>query len=163
MIARVRLVVMPGKRHLAQANIARMRAPQGDPVMEGFVSRIDALNALADAAPGFVWRLQTEEGDATAIRVFDDERILFNLTVWESIDALETYVYKSNHLEAVQKRSRWFERPDKSPLVLWWIDAGDIPTEADALQRFEQLWEHGPGPEAFTFRVRYDGSGQHVP
>ena len=130
--------------------------------MEGFVSRIDSLNALADATPGFVWRLQTEDGDATAIRVFQDELILFNLTVWESIEALEDYVYRSNHLEAVQKRARWFERPERPTLVLWWIDAGHIPDEHEALRRFETLWENGPGAEAFTFRVRYDRSGQRV-
>lgn len=159
---RAKLFAVSSRFHLAQANIARMRAPQDDPVMAGFVSRIESLNALADATPGFVWRLQTEDGDATAIRVFEDNLILFNLTVWESIEALETYVYRSNHLEAVQKRAEWFERPEKSPLVLWWIDAGHIPDEEEALGRFEALWENGPGAEAFTFRVRYDRGGQRV-
>ena len=159
---RGRIFTVSSQFHLAQANIARMRATQGDPVMAGFVSRIESLNALADAAPGFIWRLQTDDGDATAIRVFEDELILFNLTVWESIEALEAYVYRSNHLEAVQKRAEWFERPEKSPLVLWWIDAGHIPDEEEALRRFEALWENGPCAEAFTFRVRYDRGGRRV-
>jgi len=125
-------------------------------LMEGFVARLEPLNALGDASPGFVWRLQTEDGDATALQVFDDELTLFNLTVWESIEALESYVYRSNHIGAVQKRAQWFERPSKSPLVLWWIEAGHLPTEAEAKERLEMLWENGPSPEAFTFRKRFN-------
>lgn len=146
---------MAEKRHLAQANIAHMRAPMDDPLMADFVARIDALNALADEAPGFVWRLESEEGEVSPVAIFSGERVLFNLSVWESIEALEGYVYKSNHVRAVQKRAEWFERPDKSPLVLWWIDAGHIPTEREAEQRFELLWKHGPTAEAFTFRERF--------
>jgi hypothetical protein len=132
-----------------------MRAPLDDPLMAGFVARIEALNALADAAPGFVWRLQTEEGEVSPVATFSGERVLFNLSVWASIDALEAYVYKSNHLSAVQKRAEWFERPEKSPLVLWWIDAGHIPTEQEAEERFKSLWKSGPTPQAFTFRTRF--------
>lgn len=134
-----------------------------DPSMAGFVSRLEPLNALADAAPGFVWRLETEEGDATSVRAFDDELILFNLTVWESIEALESYVYASAHLAAVQKRAEWFERPGKSPLVLWWIEAGHIPSAQEAEERFERLWANGPTPHAFTFRNRFDAGSAHEP
>lgn len=147
---------MPSNFHLAQANIAHMRAPLDDPIMSGFVSRLEPLNALAEESPGFVWRLQTDDGDATALRVFDDELIVFNLTVWESIETLESYVYRTNHVGAVQQRSEWFERPTKSPLVLWWIAAGHIPTEGEAKDRFETLWQNGPTPAAFTFRTRFD-------
>ena len=147
---------MNSKFQLAQANIARMRAPLDDPLMQGFVARLEPLNALADSSPGFVWRLQTEEGNATAVQVFDDELVLFNLSVWESIEALESYVYKTNHVGAVQKRAQWFERPSRSPLVLWWIEAGHLPTDAEAKARFELLWENGPSPAAFTFRKRFD-------
>lgn len=149
---------MNSKFQLAQANIARMRAPLDDPLMQGFVARLEPLNALADSSPGFVWRLQTEEGNATEVQVFDDELVLFNLSVWESIEALQSYVYKSNHVGAVQKRAEWFERPTKPPLVLWWIEAGHVPTDAEAKARFELLWENGPSPEAFTFRKRFDPS-----
>ena len=141
--------------HIAQANIARMRAPKDDPVMAGFVARIETLNALADASPGFVWRLQDEAGDATSVQAFDDERILFNLSVWESIDALEAYVYRSDHVAALRQRADWFKRPDKAPLVLWWIEAGHIPNVAEAEQRFETLWRDGPGKDAFTFSARF--------
>jgi hypothetical protein len=137
-----------------------MRAPLDDPLMQDFVARIDALNALADKAPGFVWRLQSEEGEVSPVATFSGERVLFNLSVWESIEALEAYVYKSNHVAAVQRRAEWFERPTKSPLVLWWIDAGHIPTEQEAEQRFEMLWRDGATPAAFTFRTRF-GTGIH--
>ena len=145
--------------HLAQSNIARMRGQLEDPVMEGFVARLESLNALADESPGFVWRYQTDAGDATEVRVFDDPLILFNMSVWESVEALEAYVYRSDHLGAVQKRAEWFERAGQTPLVLWWIEAGHIPTVEEAKARFDVLWENGPGPGAFTFRNRYPMPG----
>lgn len=133
-----------------------MRASLDDPVMQGFVDRLEPLNALADASPGFVWRLQTEDGDATAIQAFDDPNIIVNMSVWESFEALDAYVYKSDHIAALQRRSEWFERPDKSPFVLWWIAAGHIPTVEEARERLELLWQNGPSPEAFTFRHRFE-------
>lgn len=133
-----------------------MRMPLDDPSMGDFVARIDALNALADAAPGFVWRLEAEEDQISPVALFSGERVLFNLTVWESIESLESYVYKSDHVQAVQKRAEWFERPKKTPLVLWWVDAGHMPTEEEAAQRFELLWEKGPTADAFTFRTRFE-------
>ena len=133
-----------------------MRAPLDDPLMAGFVARLEPLNALADASPGFVWRLQTEAGDATEIDVFGDELILFNMSVWESIEALESYVYMSNHVQAVQQRSDWFERPKRSPFVLWWIEEGCKPTIEEGKARLEKLWADGPTPHAFTFRRRFD-------
>lgn len=126
-----------------------------DPLMAGFVARLERLNALAERAPGFVWRLQTDDNDATAKRLFEDELILFNLSVWESIEALEAYVYASDHLQAMQQRAQWFERPKKPSLVLWWIDAGHVPDEQEAKDGFLRLWNNGPGPEAFTFRKRF--------
>jgi len=147
---------MTAKHHLAQSNIAHMRAPLDDPLMESFVARIEALNALADESPGFLWRLKAEEGEVSTVAAFSGQRVLFNLSVWESIEALEAYVYRSDHVTAVQKRAEWFERPAKSPLVLWWIDAGHIPTEQEAEERFEMLWQNGPTVDAFTFRKRFE-------
>ena len=140
---------------LAQSNVARMLGELEDPVMAGFVERLEPLHALADSSPGFIWRYQTDAGDATEVRVFDDELILFNMSVWESIEALEAYVYKSAHVGAVQKRAEWFERAERSPMVLWWIEAGHIPSVEEAKARFDLLWANGPGPDAFTFRNRY--------
>lgn len=147
---------MPDSVHLAHANIARMRAHLDDPVMAGFAERLAPLNALADSSPGFVWRLQDDEGDATAIRVFEDEQILFNLSVWQSIQALEAYTYRSAHVEALRARGEWFEPMSKPGLVLWWLAAGELPTVEDARARFEMLWDRGPTPEAFTFRNQFE-------
>ncbi len=141
--------------HLATSNVARMLGAIDADVMAGFVARLESLNALADASPGFVWRFQTEAGDATEVRVFDDEMILFNLSVWESVEALEDYVYRSNHVEALQKRAEWFERPTRAPLVLWWVDAGHIPSVEEAKARFDTLWQNGPSAAAFTFKERF--------
>ncbi len=138
--------------HLAQINIARMLAPLDDPLMAGFVEQLDPINALADRSLGFVWRLQDEAGDATSIRVFEDESILVNMSVWESMEALQDYVYRSRHLGLLRDRKRWFALPDGPHLALWWVPAGHLPTPEQGKGRLEHLRRHGPTPEAFTFK-----------
>lgn len=145
--------------HLAQVNIGRFRAPLEDPMMEGFRSQLDVINALADRTPGFVWRLQTEEGNATAIRPFEDERMAINLSVWESLDALQRFVYRSAHVEPMRDRKLWFEPIPGPILAIWWIPAGHIPTVAEALDRLRHLEQHGPSAEAFTFRQPFPPPG----
>lgn len=140
------------KHHLAQINIARARAPMDDAMMQGFVDRLDEINALADTSRGFVWRLQTEEGNATYLRPFDDERILVNMSVWESLEALKEYVYKTAHAELLRDRRSWFDKFDGAMLALWWVEAGHIPTIDEAKERLARLETHGPTPFAFTFR-----------
>src|SRR4030095_10162447 len=112
---------MPQRFHIAQVNIARLRAPIDDPLLAGFVARLDDVNALADAAPGFLWRLQTDTGNATALRPDDDDRSPFNLSVWESPDQLRDFVYRSAHVEVMRQRKSWFERFDGSYYALWWV------------------------------------------
>ena len=146
---------MPADYHIAHSNIARMKADLDDPVMAGFVERLEPLNELADSSDGFVWRMQDEEGDATAIRVFEEELILFNMSVWESIEALEAYAYRSAHVEAVRARGDWFEAMQRPALVLWWIPEGHIPSVEEAGERFARLWDHGPTAAAFTFSTRF--------
>jgi hypothetical protein len=138
--------------HLAQVNIARMRAPLDDPVMAGFVARLDEINALADGSPGFVWRLQTEAGNATYLRPYDDERIIINMSVWETIEHLSAYVYQSRHSEVLRRRREWFEKLDTPVVALWWVPAGRIPSIDEAKKRIAHLQEHGPTPFAFSFR-----------
>jgi hypothetical protein len=138
--------------HLAQVNIARMRAPLDDPLMEGFRSQLERINQIADQSPGFVWRLKTPEGDATSLRPFEDERILVNMSVWESIEALHQYVYAGPHLGPLRDRREWFLPYEGPMLVLWWIPAGHIPTVEEAKQKLEELGRHGPTAAAFTFR-----------
>lgn len=147
---------MTTEHRLAQVNVAHMRAALDNPLMEGFVARLEPLNALADSMPGFVWRLQTDEGDATSVRAFDDPLILVNLSVWESVEALETYIYRSDHLSALQQRAEWFDRPKKSPFALWWVVSDHIPSVEEAKARLEMLWQHGPTADAFTFRHRFE-------
>lgn len=143
------------RKHLAHANIAEMRTDYDDPKMAGFIARLDPLNAIADNSSGFIWRLDDDSADDTVARVFDSTQLIFNMSVWESIEALEDYAYKSNHAEAVRKRAQWFVRPTRSPLVLWWIEAGRPPGVEEAKTKFDLLWEFGPSPEAFTFSNRY--------
>ena len=141
--------------HLAQVNIARMLGPLDGPVMAGFVTRLDEINALADASPGFVWRLETAEGNATALRPYDDERILFNMSVWETLEDLRQYVYRSAHTELIGRRKDWFDKFERPYLALWWVPAGHIPTVAEAKQRLELLQERGETAEAFTFKKTF--------
>jgi hypothetical protein len=141
-----------GAHHLAQLNLATLRAPLDTPELAGFVAQLAPINALADGHHGFVWRLQTEDGDATAIRPYDDDRVIVNLSVWTSLGALRDFVYASRHLDVMRRRRQWFHRAAEAYLVLWWVPAGTIPTVAQALERLERLRRDGPGPEAFTFR-----------
>ncbi len=141
--------------NIAQVNIARMRAPLEDAMMAGFVSLLDEINALADRSPGFVWRLQTESGNATYLRPYEDERILFNLSVWQSLEQLKDYVYRSAHGAVLRQRHEWFEKFDGMYMALWWIKAGHIPTVDEAKQRLEYLRKHGASAQAFTFKQSF--------
>ncbi len=142
--------------HLAQLNVAKMIAPLDDPRMASFVARLEPINALADASPGFVWRLQSDAGDATALRVFDDPDILVNLSVWESLEALRAFVYRSEHRELLKARAQWFDRSTAPHLVLWWIPAGHVPGVEEAKQKLALLQAQGPGEQAFDFRHPHD-------
>ena len=144
--------------HLAQLNIAVPRFPIDDPQMAGFTSMLDAINAVADASPGFVWRLVSEgANDATALRArLDGADQMVNMSVWESREALWEYVYRSGHLDFLRRRGDWFDKPADTFLVLWWVPAGHIPTVDEGLDRLDALRRHGPTSEAFTFRHHFD-------
>jgi hypothetical protein len=139
--------------HLAELNVARLRAPLDDPAMAEFADNLDRINALAEASPGFVWRLQTDAGNATDIHAFADPTILLNLSVWESLDDLRAYVYRSDHTGFLQRRRQWFEPVEGPATVLWWVAAGTVPSVEDALARRELVLRDGPTAEAFTFRT----------
>src|SRR5215467_8116768 len=122
---------------LAQVNIGRMRAPLDTPQLAGFMAALDPVNAVADAAPGFIWRLQTEEGNATAVRAFEwDEAgsagVIMNMSVWESVEALAAFVYSEQHRQVLRRRREWFERMEEAYLALWWIPRGHIPATGEA-------------------------------
>lgn len=141
--------------HLAQLNIAHIRFAVDDPAVADFVAGLDRINALAEVTSGFVWRLKSESGNATDIRAFDDPRLLVNMSVWESIDALRAYVYQSGHVDFLRRRKEWFYTPETPFQVLWWVAAGHIPTLDEAKERLEYLTIHGPTSHAFTFRVPF--------
>jgi hypothetical protein len=139
---------------LAQLNIARLVAPIDSPVLSEFVANLERVNALAESSPGYVWRLQTEEGDATAIRDFGDD-IIVNMSVWEDVASLRRFVYESDHINILRQRHDWFEKMKENYMVLWWIPSGHLPTLSEAEARLEQMKASGPGPEAFSFRQTF--------
>ena len=146
----------PHRYELAQVNIGRLLAPVESPQIAEFVAALDPINRLADTSPGFVWRLQTAEGNATAIHSFDDELIISNMSVWESIEALRAFVYTTAHTGIMRRRREWFETYVTSYMALWWVPAGHRPTIEEAKERLAALDRDGPTPFAFTFRQPFD-------
>jgi hypothetical protein len=149
---------------LAQVNIARMREPLDSPLLAGFVAALDPVNALADAAPGFVWRLQTEDGNALAVRAFDWDRagsagVLINMSVWESVGALAAFVYSDEHREVMRQRRTWFSQMEAAHTALWWVPRGHVPTPEEAEERVIHLREFGPTVHAFTLREHFPPPG----
>ena len=141
---------------LAALNLARMKYDLDDPRMADFVDNLEPINTLGDESPGAVWRYQTEDGDATAERAFDDEQILLNLTVWEDVESLHAFTYRSVHTDFLRRRREWFDPPGDLPVVtLWWIPAGHRPTTAEARAKAEYLRDNGPSPDAFGFKDRF--------
>jgi Domain of unknown function (DUF3291) len=129
--------------------------------MAEFVALLDPINQLADESPGFVWRLQTDAGNAIAVRAFDDERVIVNMSVWESVDHLADFVYRSGHLSVMRRRREWFEGIHVH-MALWWVSVGHAPSVAEAEDRVAYLGEHGPSPYAFTFKTRFVAEDQLV-
>jgi hypothetical protein len=146
---------------LAQVNIGRLLAPLDSARLAGFVAALDPVNAVADSAPGFVWRLQTDDGNATSLRAFEadaagaDGGILINMSVWESVEALGAYVYGQAHLAVLRRRREWFEQLKDAYTAVWWIERGHIPTIPEAEDRVRHLREHGPTPYAFTLKTHF--------
>jgi hypothetical protein len=154
---------MSDEWHLAQVNNGRARGEITDPIMLGFVARLEEINALAERSPGFVWRLQTEDGDATAVRPYpDDNRIMINMSVWADLDSLREYVFRTMHAEVMRQRREWFERFEGVYVTLWWVPAGHKPTVDEAVERLEHLESHGATPFAFSFAQPFDPDGQAV-
>lgn len=136
--------------HLAQINIARAIVDLDSPLMAGFVARLDEINALAERAKGFVWRLQSEDGDATAIRAFDDPRTYINMSVWETPEDLKNFVYRTVHVELLRDRETWFSRLPEQHQAAWWVPVGHRPTAEQGRDRLLALREQGPSATAFT-------------
>lgn len=138
--------------HLAQVNVARLLAPIDSPQLHGFVSRLDEVNALAEAAPGFVWRLTDDvSNNATAVPIYEDTTIIVNMSVWESIEALRAFTYSGRHLEVFKQRRDWFAHLRDAATAMWWVPAGHVPDVAEARVRLDHLRAHGPSAFAFPF------------
>jgi hypothetical protein len=141
--------------HIAQMNVGTALYDLDDPGMADFMNNLDRINALAEAAPGFVWRLTGEGNNATDIKVTDDPRFILNMSVWENVEALFAYVYRSDHRTVMIRRREWFAKPDAPYMVLWWVKEGVVPTVDEGLRRLRHLSDFGPTPFAFNFRTMF--------
>jgi hypothetical protein len=144
------------RHHLAQFNIARMADELGTPTMAGFEAGLDEINAVADASPGFVWRLEDDAGHATSYRPYPDDRMIINLSVWASVEALRAFTYGPEHVAFLRRRRQWFDKPLDPFLALWWVPAGHRPGVEEGVTRLEVLRRSGATPDAFTFKDRFD-------
>ena len=143
------------KYHLAQVNVAKMLAPIDSPIMAGFVAKLDEINALADESEGFVWRLKGEKENATAIKVFEDDMLIINLSVWKNVEDLKNFVYKTGHSPVMHRRTEWFEKMPTMFMALWWIPENHTLTPAEAKEKLEFLNKNGETALVFTFKNIY--------
>lgn len=150
---------------LAQVNVSRLLAPLDSPVLQDFMAALEQVNADGDAAPGFLWRLQTEDGNATAVRAFgwdagDSHGVIVNLTTWTSVEALADFVFSGRHLQVMRRRRQWFQHAVEPMTALWWVPSGHRPSTDEAEARVRQLRAHGPTSLAFTFRTPFPAPDQ---
>lgn len=155
---------MSDGHHLAEINIGRLAAPLDSPQLKDFVDNLSRINALAEASPGFVWRLTGEGNNATDIRPFDDDPMMaINMSVWTDLASLGAYVYRSDHVSIMRRRREFFEVPTEAFMTLWWVPAGHVPSVAEGIDRLERFRRHGPTPFAFSFRQPFPPSAAGGP
>ena len=147
------------KYHLAQINVGRFHVPAEDPRNADFMNNLDTINALAESAPGFIWRLKDDTGNATSIRAFDDPAILVNMSVWESIESLQRFAYRSAHVKFLRRRAEWFADFGGPMMALWWVKAGRLPPASEGRAMLAHITAHGSTPTAFTFREKFAAPG----
>ncbi len=144
------------KFQLAQINVAKMKGVDiNDPVMQEFVENLDRVNELAENSEGFVWRLKDDSNNATNLNPYNDEQIIINISVWEDVESLEYYVYKTFHTDFLKRRKEWFYKYGKAHTTMWWIPAGKFPTVQEAVDKLDYFQENGPTKEAFSFKSRF--------
>lgn len=146
--------------HLAQLNVAHLVAPLDGPELAGFVAALEPINDIADAAPGFVWRLKGGDAPTDVVRHEYGDFLLTNMSVWESREALWNFIYRSPHLEVLRHRREWFHQAVEPYSVMWWVPPGHRPPLAEGMARLGTLRERGPGPDAFTFKEFYEASSE---
>jgi hypothetical protein len=138
--------------HLAQVNISKLLEPIDSPLLADFVAQLDEINALAEQSKGFIWRLKGENENATALRVFEDEMMIINMSVWQTIEDLKDFTYKTAHSGVMKGRNKWFEKPQAAHLALWWIPENHIPTPQEAKEKLASINKNGSNLFAFTFK-----------
>jgi hypothetical protein len=143
-------------QHLAQINIAHLLAPIDSPLLADFVADIDYINSIAEKSQGFVWRLKDESGNATDINPFDNETIIVNMSVWESIDHFKKFVYESGHVEVFKKRAKWFSKMNTPHTAMWWVPAGYLPTAQEGKEKLEFLAKNGDTIDSFSFKRTFE-------
>ena len=143
---------MSEKMQLAQLNIARTKAAMDEPLMKEFVDNLEPINAIAESSQGFVWRLQDESGDATSIQAFEDPSLIVNISVWESVESLKAFIFKTHHIGFLKRKSEWFDKLDDANYVLWWVPQGHRPSVEEAKERLMHLREQGESAYAFSFK-----------
>ncbi|UPR30119.1 DUF3291 domain-containing protein [Vibrio crassostreae] len=143
---------------LAQLNIALAKYPLDAPEIKEFVDNLELVNGIAESSEGFVWRLKDESGDATNIQAFDDPNMIVNMSVWDSVDSLKNFMFRTHHRDFMRRKGDWFHRLPEDTYVLWWIEEGHIPTLEEAIERLEHLREIGDTPYAFTFKTNFTES-----
>ncbi|NQZ28732.1 MAG: DUF3291 domain-containing protein [Colwellia sp.] len=141
--------------HLAQLNIAKVKYSLEAPEIKEFVDNLEPVNNTAESSSGFIWRLKDESGDATDIQVFSDPNIIVNMSVWDSVDALKNFIFKTHHRDFLRRKKEWFHNIPKESYVLWWVPVGHIPTVEEALEKLEYLRKNGETPNAFSFKSNY--------
>ncbi|WP_373959517.1 DUF3291 domain-containing protein [Vibrio gigantis] len=143
---------------LAQLNIALAKYPLDAPEIKEFVDNLELVNGIAESSEGFVWRLKDEAGDATNIQAFDDPNMIVNMSVWDSVDSLKNFMFRTHHRDFMRRKGEWFHRLPEDTYVLWWIEEGHTPTLEEAIERLEHLRETGDTPYAFTFKTNFTAS-----
>ena len=141
--------------YIAQVNIAKMLAPMDSPVMADFVANLDRINALAEASDGFIWRLKDEGNNATSIKIFDNDFLIVNMSMWIDVDSLFKFAYHSNHVEIFKRRKEWFSKMPEMHMALWYVPVNSMPTVKDAEERLTHIRANGPTEFAFTFQKRF--------
>lgn len=139
--------------HIAQINVARMLGVNiEDPIMREFKDNLDSINELAESSEGFIWRLKDDTNNASNFNPYDDEQIIVNISVWDSLKALESFTYKTFHSEFIRRRKEWFSKFGKAYYALWWIREGEIPTIEQCVTKLDHLQKNGPAKEVFNFK-----------
>jgi hypothetical protein len=149
-----------GEFQIAEINIARMKGVDiNDPIMKEFVDNLDKVNSIAESSKGFVWRLKDESNNATNINPYNDEQVIINISVWQSIESLEDFMYKTFHSEFLKRRKQWFQNFGKVSTAMWWINKGDLPNVNEAVEKLAYLQKNGPSEIVFDFKKKYPPPG----